>query len=279
LETPFPAGDWTIYNWQYQGYQRHPWGYGSSGQWPHQAYQAAGYGYPQQGFAGRSGSPYGQMPYWPSPFQAGGFPGPRGPSIRASPATIVTGVLLAVTGALTLALLIPDRIIWSTAVLNAVALIAFAVIDIVGCVLILVKRWRIFLILAVVWSAVRIAIWFIAILEAPLFGLTYSYFANYLFNPIANTPPNPTGVPGIFIDIIIILEILTLAFALVGALRSSWQMPFPWYPPYGGYPQPPGYGQPPSYGQPPGYAPFPGYSMPSGFGPAPPYGYGQQYRY
>jgi hypothetical protein len=49
--------------------------------------------------------------------------------------------------------------------------------------------------------------------------MPYVDFADYLFSPLATNPPNPTGVPGALIDLIIILQIIVIWLAWKG--RSS----------------------------------------------------------
>jgi hypothetical protein len=45
---------------------------------------------------------------------------------------------------------------------------------------------------------------------------SYAWFANYLFNPVAFTPPNPPGIPGIVLDCMIIFEVTAILFGWLG---------------------------------------------------------------
>ena len=130
------------------------------------------------------------------------------------------------SGALTLILVVLDKILWLTSTFNAVALVVFAILDLLLGVILFIWPYRYIFIILTVWSIVRIAIWFGDIAEAPSFGLTYAQFANYLFNPLAVNPPNPPGVPGLLTDPIIVLEILVIIFALLGYHAYSYLVPF-----------------------------------------------------
>jgi hypothetical protein len=144
----------------------------------------------------------------------------------------VAGGILAVTGILTLVLLIFDQFIWGVAPINAFFLIIFAAIDLVVGILLYVKPEKLIFLFVAVWSGLRIAFWVGAIFEAPSFGITFAEMADYLFNPIKTTPPNPSGVPGFFIDVIVILEFVVIAFAILGAYKRPQFPPPNLYWPY-----------------------------------------------
>jgi hypothetical protein len=77
--------------------------------------------------------------------------------------------------------------------------------------------------LAAGWSGIRIVIQIADVLLGPSLGITYLEFADYLFNPVANNPPNPTGVPGALTDLIIILQIVVMWVAWKGRSLSQKQ--------------------------------------------------------
>jgi hypothetical protein len=142
---------------------------------------------------------------------------------------------------LTIILLIFDQILWTSAPANAFLLIVFIGIDLALSMLLLALTYRWLFALIAVWSAFRIATWFAAVLQAPDYGLTYAQFANYLFNPLASTPPNPPAVPGILVDPILVLEVLVLVFALLGVYSFSRYPPYPGQIPLLGYAALPAY--------------------------------------
>jgi len=79
-----------------------------------------------------------------------------------------------------------------------------------------VKPSRISFTVLAVWSILRI---FILLGDIGTSQMGPMAFADYLFNPAGVHPPNPAGVPGILIDIIVVLEILTIGISWAG--RSS----------------------------------------------------------
>lgn len=189
------------------------------------------------------------------------MPAPRGPLITTSAASKVVALVTLLSVVLTIILLIFDQILWTSAPANAFLLIVFIGIDLALSMLLLALTYRWLFALIAVWSAFRIATWFLAVLQAPDYGLTYAEFANYLFNPLANTPPNPPSVPGIFVDPILVLEVLVLVFALVGVYSFSRYPPYPSYIPHSGY------------------APLPAYTQNPWPMPHAPYGAAQLHRY
>ena len=109
-----------------------------------------------------------------------------------------------------------DKLIWQIAPLHAYGLIVFVIVDLGLCVFVLAKPSKLGFTLAGVWCILRIVIQIGDIALGPSFGLTYAQFADYLFNPLANNAPNLTGVPGILIDIVLVLEIVVVWTALRG---------------------------------------------------------------
>lgn len=139
-------------------------------------------------------------------------------SAYAKASRMVAG-LLAIIALLGVLILMFDRILWETAPAHAYALIVFVIIDFAASALVFAKPSGMTFTLVGVWNAVRIIIQIGDILLGPSLGLTYSQFASYLFNPANANPPNPTGIPGASIDLIVILEIIVISVAL--KIRSS----------------------------------------------------------
>lgn len=139
--------------------------------------------------------------------------------VAAPIASRVTGVLLAVIGLLGALILTLDHILWEIAPMHAYGLIAFVIIDFAAGAFVLAKPMKMAFTFAVVWSALRMIIQLGDVALGPSFGLTYAQFADYLFNPAATSPQNLTGIPGVLIDTILILEIIVIWAALRG--RSS----------------------------------------------------------
>jgi len=69
---------------------------------------------------------------------------------------------------------------------------------------------------AAVWVVVRIVIQVGDIYLGQMFQFTYSQFADYLFNPlspVSGSLGNPTGIPAVPIDLILICDIIVLLAA------------------------------------------------------------------
>jgi len=109
-----------------------------------------------------------------------------------------------------IAILTLDQILWETAPPHAYGLILFVIIDFVLGGFVIARASRMAFTLAAGWSAIRIIIQIGDILLGPSVGISYAGFADYLFNPMAVNPPNPAGVPGGLIDLIIILQIVVI---------------------------------------------------------------------
>lgn len=124
--------------------------------------------------------------------------------------------MLVLVGLLGLSVLVLDRILWETAPLHAYGLILFVIIDFLLGALVVAKPSRMAFTLAAGWSAIRIIIQIGDVLLGPTLGIPYVGFADYLFNPTATNPPNPTGVPGAIIDLIIIMQIIVAWVAWKG---------------------------------------------------------------
>ena len=140
--------------------------------------------------------------------------------MKKSSASKTVGALLALTGILGIVILVADKIL-PMVPMHYYALVAFVVVDFVVAAIVLVKPSMMSFTVAAAWSLLRILIQIADVSQAPAPGIQMSYgdFASYLFNPIGATPPNPTGVPGALIDLIIILEIV--AFWLAWDVRKS----------------------------------------------------------
>ena len=131
----------------------------------------------------------------------------------------VTGGLLAVIGLLGVLILAVDHLLWQIAPLHAYGLVVFVMVDFGLCAFVFARPSKAAFTLAGAWCILRIIIQMGDIALGPSFGLSYAQFVDYLFNPLANNPPNITGVPGALIDLILVLEIVVIWMALRG--RSS----------------------------------------------------------
>jgi hypothetical protein len=125
-------------------------------------------------------------------------------------ASKIVASLLAIIGLLGVLILAFDRILWETAPVHAYALIVFVIIDFAAGAFVFAKPSGMTFTLAGVWSAARIIIQIGDILLSPSLGLPYVQFASYLFNPAYPNQPNPIGIPGAPIDLIVILEIVVI---------------------------------------------------------------------
>jgi hypothetical protein len=121
-----------------------------------------------------------------------------------------------IIGLLGIVILTLDQILWETAPPHAYGLILFVVIDFVLGSFVIARSSGMAFTLAAGWSAVRIIIQIGDVFLGPSVGISYAGFADYLFNPMAVNPPNPAGVPGGLIDLIIILQIVVIWAAWKG---------------------------------------------------------------
>lgn len=139
--------------------------------------------------------------------------------MQTSSASKTVGALVALTALLGIVILAADKILPLVPV-HYYALIAFVIVDFVVAGVVIMKPSKMSFTLAAGWSLLRILIQIADIFQASAVGMpSYADFASYLFNPIGATPPNPMGVPGALIDLIILLEIIAFWFAW--SARSS----------------------------------------------------------
>ncbi len=145
--------------------------------------------------------------------------------LSASQSRTRISALLVLTALLAIALLTQDNILWAVAIIKAYALILFVVIDLAIAGLVY-KGNKMGFTLALGWSILRITMQVGDVATAGQYGFMPHDFADYLFNPTASHPSNPSnpqGVPGIFLDAILIFEILTAVLAFKA--RSSSKRP------------------------------------------------------
>ena len=119
-------------------------------------------------------------------------------------------------GLLGILILVLDQILWSTAPSHAYGLIVFVIVDFAAAGFVLGRPSRMALTIAAAWSSLRILIQLGDVFLGPTLGIGYADFANYLFNPVAVNPPNPAGIPGGLIDLIVIFQIMVISVALKG---------------------------------------------------------------
>ena len=132
-------------------------------------------------------------------------------SILRNPVASKIGALVALTGILGIMLLLTDRILWeSLSSLHAYVLILFVIVDFVVAGYVLLKGGKMALTVATLWSGLRVIIQLANVSSATQMGLTYSQFADYLFDPFVLQEGNPPGVPAVFLDLIIICEVVVI---------------------------------------------------------------------
>jgi len=134
--------------------------------------------------------------------------------------------LLAIIGLLGVILLAVDPTLREYAPINEAALIVFFIIDFILAGAVYFKPSRMVFGLVTAWCGLRIIMQIGDIAALPLiqgrsllqgpepvFG--YADFANYLFNPLGMTRfgDNPPGVPGVFLDLMILLQAVTAYLA------------------------------------------------------------------
>jgi len=108
-------------------------------------------------------------------------------------------------------LLLTDRILWESLFsLHAYVLILFVIVDFVVAGYVLIKGGKMALTVATLWSGLRVIIQLANVSSATQMGLTYSQFADYLFDPFVLQEGNPPGVPAVFLDLIIICEVVVI---------------------------------------------------------------------
>lgn len=131
------------------------------------------------------------------------------------------GTLFAISGLLGIVILALDQVLRTGAPQHYDALILFVIIDfLVGALAFRIPE-KLMLKVAAAWCALRIVIQVGDIALGPMFQFTYGQFADYLFNPASALPAslgNPTGIPAVPIDLILICDIavlLTVARAMM----------------------------------------------------------------
>jgi len=139
--------------------------------------------------------------------------------METSKASRYVAGLLALTGIMGIEILAVDQVLRETAPMHFYGLILFVVIDFAVAGFVMVKQTKTAFSLAAIWSLMRIVIQLADVSRAHDLGMRYREFANYLFNPTLTTSPNPTGVPGAIIDLILLLEIVV--FVIAWRARSS----------------------------------------------------------
>ena len=134
--------------------------------------------------------------------------------MNTSSTSKTVGLLLAITGILGVVILVADKILPAVP-MHYYALVVFVIVDFVFAGFVLMKPSKMSFMLAAAWSLLRIIIQIADVSQAsaPGIGLSYADFASYLFNPVGATPPNPMGVPGALIDLIVLLEIVVFWLA------------------------------------------------------------------
>jgi len=119
-------------------------------------------------------------------------------------------------------LLLTDRILWeSLSSLHAYVLILFVIVDFVVAGYVLLKGGKMALTVATLWSGLRVIIQLANVSSATQMGLTYAQFADYLFDPFVLQEGNPPGVPAVFLDLIIICEVVVILVWLKASSSSK----------------------------------------------------------
>ena len=127
--------------------------------------------------------------------------------------------MLALTGIMGIEILAVDQVLRETALTHFYGLVLFVVIDFIVAAFVIARPTKIAFTSAALWGLLRIIIQLADVYQAHSLGMRYTEFANYLFNPTLTTPPNPAGVPGAIIDLILLLELVV--FVIAWRARSS----------------------------------------------------------
>ena len=121
--------------------------------------------------------------------------------------------LLAITGLLSVVLLLFDSVLRSGAPTHYDTVIIFALVDFGLAAVVAAKSSRTTLMLAVAWSALQILLEIGDITQASVYQFSsYAQFADYLFNPLSATATslgNPLGIPGAVLDLSLLLQLIT----------------------------------------------------------------------
>jgi hypothetical protein len=123
--------------------------------------------------------------------------------------------LLILSAILGIALLGLDNVLRTYATLHYYALIAFVVVDIAVGIYVVARPVKMVFSIAITWCIVRIILQFADLSQASAYQFSsYGQFADYLFNPASSLSVsfgNPLGVPGLLIDLILMLELAVIA--------------------------------------------------------------------
>jgi hypothetical protein len=141
----------------------------------------------------------------------------------------LVGILLVLCGILGIGILSMDQVLrgaidpTSGVPLHYYALIVFVVLDFVFAGVAFAKPTK-GLALAAGWSLLRIIIQLADLSQAHTYMFRYTQFADYLFNPTSSLSTsfgNPPGVPAIFIDLILLFELIIVMLWKKGSSSSK----------------------------------------------------------
>lgn len=136
---------------------------------------------------------------------------------QGSRASKACGALLILSAILGIALLALDNVLRTYATIHYCALLAFVIVDIVVGIYVLARPRKMVFSIAIIWCIVRIVLQFADLSQASVYQFSsYGQFADFLFNPTSSLSVslgNPPGVPGLLIDLILILEVAVIAIA------------------------------------------------------------------
>jgi len=123
--------------------------------------------------------------------------------------------LLGIVALLGVILLAVDASLKEYAPTHEGALIVFIIIDLILAGTVYFKPSKMIFGIVAAWSILRIILQIGDIALAPSMGFDYAGFANYLFNPLNMNQggDNAPGVPGVFLDLMILLQIITAYLA------------------------------------------------------------------
>ena len=127
------------------------------------------------------------------------------------------GILLVVSGILGISILAMDQVLQSGASQHYDALIVFVIIDFLIGGMSFLKPGSSLMKVAAIWSLLRIILQVGDVFLGPMYQFTYAQFADYLFNPASTLPTslgNPTGIPAIPVDIILLIGLAVLFIAM-----------------------------------------------------------------
>jgi len=132
----------------------------------------------------------------------------------------VVGGLMLLTAVLGIVILGFDGVLRSGAPAHYYALIFFVAVDILIGILVTTKPSNSTYTAVVWWSSLRIILQLADISQASMYQFaSYGQFADYLFNPASAVSAglgNPPAIPGLPIDLILILELAAIVLSLKG---------------------------------------------------------------